>query len=424
MDDLEFNKTCDFIVKLGATALGYGVSSFRLESHLNRLTAALGLCGDFVATPEKIVSVLWRAGDERQRINVTRIVSAGLNMAGVYRVDELVRRVASGEVSVEAGIGRLAEIKKTPAPFGPLMTAVSFGLIGAGFGVRLSLPWHDVIIGVVLSVVVFGVVFVLGRSPTTARMINPAAAFVAAILAYAIAATWAPSSKHAMVTLCAIIALIANQGLILGPGELLSNHVASGTERLISASVTLIELAFGAFLGTAIASAVWTIPAGSAVASMGPGWAWPAVVVLGVGFAMLSQVRPKEFGWVILGCVLAFAGTVVGGKLLGSGPGDLLGALVLGIFANGYALRTRRPATAILLPGLMVLVPGYASYLGLGTLQTVGVEASLLDEFKFFVSIVWIIGGLFIANTIIPPTRTLQPPPTSQRKDPSAWTPP
>jgi len=57
MDNLEFDTTCDFIVELGAMALGYGVSSFRLESHLNRATAALGLRGDFVVTPEKIESV-------------------------------------------------------------------------------------------------------------------------------------------------------------------------------------------------------------------------------------------------------------------------------------------------------------------------------------------------------------------------------
>ncbi len=413
MDDLEFNKTCDFIVKFGATALGYGVSSFRLESHLNRVTAALGLRGDFLVTLEKIESVLWREGNERQRANVTRIADVGFNMAGVDRVGELVDRVESGELSVEAGIARLGEIEKTPRLFGPLMTAFSFGLIGGGFAVRLSLPWHDVIIGVVLSVVVYAVVFVLGRSPTTARMINPLVAFVAAILAYVIAATWTPSSKPMMVALCALIALIPNPGLILGAGELSSNHVASGTERLISAIVVLIELAFGASLGTAIARAVWTIPAGPAVASMGPGWAWPAVVVLALGLAILHQVRSKELGWVVLGCVLAFAGTVVGGKMLGSGPGDLLGALVLGLFANGYALRTRRPASAILLPGLMVLAPGYASYLGLGTLQTAGVEAGLLAEFKVFVSIAWIIGGLFIANTIIPPMRTVQPMPTS-----------
>ena len=56
----------------------------------------------------------------------------------------------------------------------------------------------------------------------------------------------------------------------------------------------------------------------------------------------------------------------------------------------------------------MVLAPGYASYLALGTLQTTGIEAGLLAEFKVFVTIFWIIGGLFIANTIIPPTSTLR----------------
>ena len=47
MNDQAFNDTCNFIVKLGTTAHGYGVSSTRLESYLARVTAALGLQGGF-----------------------------------------------------------------------------------------------------------------------------------------------------------------------------------------------------------------------------------------------------------------------------------------------------------------------------------------------------------------------------------------
>ena len=105
---------------------------------------------------------------------------------------------------------------------------------------------------------------------------------------------------------------------------------------------------------------------------------------------------------------LRFRGhVVIGGELLGSGPGDMLAALALGIFANLYALKIRRSATVILLPGLMVLAPGFASYLGLGTLQATGVEAGFIAEFKTFVTVVWIVGGLFLANTVIPPKSTL-----------------
>jgi uncharacterized membrane protein YjjP (DUF1212 family) len=406
MDDQAFAAICDFIDQLGAAAHRYGASSFRLESFLSRVTAALGLHGDFLVTPGVVDSVLWQEERKGQRIRINRD-EAGLNMAKLEQVTELVEQVEGGDVSVEDGVARLKTIDKSPATFGPLMTAVSFGLIGAGFAVLLSLAWHDVMIGTVLAVVAFGVVFLLGRSPQTARMINPMAAFVAAILAYVIAAKLVPGSNHVMTTLCAVIALIPNPGLVLWVGEMSSGHLLSGAVRLVSAVVTLIELAFGAYLGTAIASALLTIPEGTAASSMAAYWSWVAVAVLGVGLAMLFQVRPKDFAWVVAGCLLAWAGVVIGGKLLGSGPGDLLGALALGIFANVYALKMRRSASVILLPGLMVLAPGFASYLGLGTLQASGVDAGFVAEFKTFVTVVWIIGGLFLANTIIPPKSTL-----------------
>jgi uncharacterized membrane protein YjjP (DUF1212 family) len=208
MNDQKFKDTCSFIVKLGTTAHGYGVSSTRLESYLARVTAALGLHGDFKVTPEAVDSVLWRADDEGQRIHITRTPEAGLNMAGLVQLGELVDRIETGAVSVEDGMARLEAIGRSPVPFGPLAIAASFGLIGAGFAVLLSLAWPDIIIGTVLSLVVYAVVFLLGRSPRLARMINPLAAFAAAVLAYTIAATLVPGSHYRMVTLCAVIALI------------------------------------------------------------------------------------------------------------------------------------------------------------------------------------------------------------------------
>ena len=84
-----------------------------------------------------------------------------------------------------------------------------------------------------------------------------------------------------------------------------------------------------------------------------------------------------------------------------------MAALALELFANVYALKMHRSASVILLPKLMVLAPGFASYLGLGTLQANGVEDGFVAEFKTFVTVVRIIGGLFLANTIIPPKSTL-----------------
>lgn len=174
-------------------------------------------------------------------------------------------------------------------------------------------------------------------------MLNPLAAFVAAIVAYTIAATLVPSTNYRMVTLCAVIALIPNHGLVLAIGELSSNHVLSGGMRLMSAIVSLIELAFGAFIGTAIASALMTIPAGTAAASLAPGWAWVAAPVLGVGLSMLFRVAARDIAWVVLAALLAFACMLIGDKWLGHGPGSLIGAFVLGVFASAFAWRVDLP---------------------------------------------------------------------------------
>ena len=99
MNDQLFNDTCNFIVKLGAAAHGYGASSFRLESFLWRVTAALGLHGNFFVTPGVVDSVLWREEDEHQRIRINR-QEAGLNMAKLEQVAELVEEIEGGNVSV------------------------------------------------------------------------------------------------------------------------------------------------------------------------------------------------------------------------------------------------------------------------------------------------------------------------------------
>ena len=92
MDEQAFAATCDFIDKLGAAAHRYGASSFRLESFLSRVTAALGLHGDFLVTPGVVDSVLWQEEGKGQRIRIKRD-EAGTNMAKLEQVTELVEKV-------------------------------------------------------------------------------------------------------------------------------------------------------------------------------------------------------------------------------------------------------------------------------------------------------------------------------------------
>jgi len=108
----------------------------------------------------------------------------------------------------------------------------------------------------------------------------------------------------------------------------------------------------------------------------------------------------------VLGGVLAYAGVVIGSKF-GFWQGSFVGALILGIYANLFAWRLRRPTSIVMLTAIMVLVPGAAAYRGLHTLQTSGVVSGLGSEWQVLVNIGAIIAGLLVACTLVPPKATL-----------------
>jgi uncharacterized membrane protein YjjB (DUF3815 family) len=130
------------------------------------------------------------------------------------------------------------------------------------------------------------------------------------------------------------------------------------------------------------------------------------MVCLAVGLGLTFQVRPKDFGWTVLGGVLAYAGVVVGSEL-GFWQGSFVGALLLGVYANLFAWRLRRPTSIVLLTAVMVLVPGASAYSGFHAAEIGGAVSGLAAEWQVLVNIVAIIAGFFLAYTLVPPKPTL-----------------
>jgi uncharacterized membrane protein YjjB (DUF3815 family) len=103
--------------------------------------------------------------------------------------------------------------------------------------------------------------------------------------------------------------------------------------------------------------------------------------------------------------VLAYAGVVVGSEF-GFWQGSFVGALLLGVYANLFAWRLRRPTSIVLLTAVMVLVPGASAYRGLRAAE-IGAASGLAAEWQVLVNILAIIAGFVLAYTLVPPKPTL-----------------
>lgn len=400
-----FDEVCSFVIELGTVAHGYGVSSYRLESYLDRVIRALGLRGEFMVTPTYINFIFWRQGEVLQRSNFSRMAASTFDMAKLARIGELVKQIEAGTLSMDEGVSRLKDVGKQPPLYGRWLIALGYALSSAGFAVLLSVAWRDVFLTVVLSLVVYAMALLAERSKWLVYTLEMSTAFVVSVLANAIA-IFNPGSDSFNVTLCAVIVLIPGLALTMGLAEVTAKHFISGIIRFIGGIMITLKLFIGATIGAVIVNAVCTVPEAVTPPAIAPVWAWLFVVLLVVGLSINFQVRHKDLAWTILGGVLTYAGMVIGNEF-GYWQGSFVGALMLGLYANLYAWRLQRPTSIVMLTAIMVLVPGASAYRGLQVVETSGVMSGVSAEWQVLVNIFAIIAGVLAAYSLVPPKVTM-----------------
>jgi uncharacterized membrane protein YjjB (DUF3815 family) len=197
------------------------------------------------------------------------------------------------------------------------------------------------------------------------------------------------------------VVLIPGLALTLGVGEILEKSVLSGSSHLIDGIVITLKLYLDAALGTVMVNAIAPVPAAASTPVPSSGVQWFAVLILMLGLGVIFQARPRDLGWVILAGILAYGGTRLGGAW-GPWQGSFFGALFLGCYAYLFAWAKRMPTAVVWLPGIMILVPGAAAYLGLETLETSGVASGLAALAGVIVQLGAIVGGIAVAAAIMP----------------------
>jgi uncharacterized membrane protein YjjP (DUF1212 family) len=406
MENRSPDREHEFAIELAKAAYGYGVSLYRLESVLARIGAARGYTVELISTGSVAQFIFWQEEQERQHSYFVRLPAANPDLTKLVRIGELADRVQAGDTSPAEGIDRLAEIGRTPARFGPLANALAFGLIGAAAAVIFASPWIDVMLGGLLGVVVYGIVMLAGRLPRVGKALNFLSALVAAVLATGLAALL-PGSNPFVLVICAVAVFIPGFMLTMGLNEILLHYTVAGIKRLVDGMVITVELFAGALIGASIARRIWTVPpVEDPVAISFPVLAL-FMALLYLGIALFFQVRPRDFGWVILVGLLTYAGMTMGNRF-GFWQGPFLGALVLGICGNVFARWRKLPATIVTLAGVLALVPGVVAYIGLANSATGGgVQALTAAAWQILVTVVALIVGMIVANTIVSPKVTL-----------------
>jgi len=397
----DFDQTCQFMIEFGVLGHRCGLTSYYLEAYLAQIADELGFSGRVLATPTWLDFIFWQAGDRQQYRYFVPLPAVNYDLAKLARIGQLRRRFKSGQFNPGESRAQLQLIAAQTPPYGTAMVGMGYGLAGAGFAVLLSAAWGDVVLAGLLSLVVYGLVLQAGRWPGLAGRLEFVAALVVAVMAYLLALWVFPGSHAFIVTLCALVVLVPGLVLTLGVGEIAAKSILAGASRLIDGVFITLKLYLGAALGAIIVNAIHPVPPPMPGAVVGPGLHGLFVLTLIAGLALVFQVRPRDFGWALLAGGLAYGGSQLGGQW-GSWQGAFLGAFFLGCYAYLFAWIRHLPTAIVALPGMMILVPGAAAYLGINTLETSGVLSGLTALAGVMVQLAAIVGGQVAAAALMP----------------------
>ena len=129
-----------------------------------------------------------------------------------------------------------------------------------------------------------------------------------------------------------------------------------------------------------------------------------------VGLVIVFQVSPRQAPWAVAAGVLAYGGLELGGRS-GVWQGPFLGALALGLFAGLFVrIRDRTSPLIVVLPGVLILVPGVAAYASLRALDSGPTTGATGPVEGVVFQILAILAGLYVAGSVMAlPGLKLQP---------------
>lgn len=386
----------------------YGTPAYRLEAHLMEVATHLGLKSSFVMSPTSVTFVIWTEGHEEEYTHVARVEPGDHDLGSLADTDEVVTQMLAGDLSILQADRSLDKIDNQDNPYSNLATGAAFAVSGAAFAMLMGSSWHDVFWSGLVSLIVFLFVLWSGHSRRVSHMLEPMVAIAAAIAACAVSSYIDPSINIRLVVLSSIIVFIPGLALALGFAELSARHLVSGTARVMDALMLLFKLYFGAFLGISIGFALFGQTDFVQPEAL-PKWtAWLAIMLLCGSLIIIFRTKWRHAPWSIAAGFIAYAASISAALYFDYSVGAFIGAFAVGVFSNLFNRIVNAPASIVAMQGLIVLVPGSKTYIGLNSLiegqSFVYAEQIGQQTFLIFMSLV---AGLIFANVALPPKKSL-----------------
>lgn len=346
------------LLALGRGLHQAGLSTDALEDVLHDVAVASGVALQVNVLPTSMILAVGTGFT--QRVVVLRLDPGKLHLRKLAQLETVVDAVRRGLAPGEA-LAAVTQIDTAARPDHPLVTVGAYAVLATGTALLIGGQPGDVAASAVAGTAI-GIIGALAqRSQRVDRVFEISAAFVATVIIALWERAVAPVALY-VVLVAAIVQLLPGYSLTTALGELANRNVVSGTARLGGVFVTLLSLGCGFALGSAVGGP--TLMSSPTIGAASTTWfsSLGAGALMALGIALILHARARDVGWIVVAALATIAISRLFALFGITVAAPFLTAFALGLATIFAARYLRIPRSVVLVPALLVLVPGSISY--------------------------------------------------------------
>jgi uncharacterized membrane protein YjjP (DUF1212 family) len=396
-----------FMLRLAKALHTYGMTAYELEKNMKKVGEKLGFGLQCFAQPTGIIMSFSHPREPEPKTYLFRVEPGDINLERQIQVDTVAEQVLNEEITVEEGARILKEISLSPPNYQGLTTIAGFGMVSGAVALVFGGGLAEVIVAFIIGLCTGMLSNVVLRYEHANFLFPSLAALGSALIATLVAHLGYLGSVY-IATLAGVIVLVPGLMLTTAISELAMQNMVSGTARLMTAITIFLQIGFGLAIGNYVGTVLFP-PAEVIQQFMFPAWSrWIAIMIASSGLFILFQSRKQDYPWVILAGLIAYTSTLVGSIYLGAIMGAFVGALTTGIVANLFERLAKVTRSVMLMPGIILLVPGSVGFQSLSMLVQNNILEGIDTAVKMTFVAVALVSGLLMSSLILSP-QPIQP---------------
>ena len=375
-----------------------GLPAHRLERMLEIASLKMGLKADFFISPGSVFAS-FNVGSQIVT-HLKKVGEASLHLEKIDRIESLLSDVSNSKISIESGIQQLENIQTSATNYNGWITTLFFGISTGSAACVFGGGILEIVCSFIIGIGINGLFSFVRVFPRIEKLIVFIAAFYAFVIASVFNSLFIGFNKE-VATICGLILLIPGFSFTVAITEMVNNHLISGLSKFTHSFVIFVMLALGIGVADKVMH-VMLITTPKISAFILPSWSI-AIALIGVpvGFIVLLKAKRSDALWISFACWMSYIMFSFTSSFVDAPIAVFLSSVLLGFASNLFAKIKKRNSAIMLVPGMILLVPGSLGFFSISNLLQSNIVEGIEIALKMLTTSMALVMGIIVSDVLL-----------------------